>query len=416
MLKTIKKCACLTLACALLLLSGCAKNEPAGSDTAMKTLAEIRAEKENISELAEKFGNLDLSDAEIYVPDVDALGGFTINVDLPVEEYREALYKAANAVVGQDPVEAEMRSLHIESVEFRPYTEIKDEFNTADYLDLQWKSPKIAMGVEFWGVLYLMFLDFDNVPISKIGNYKDLISLDAIATYDLLSGEPAGDVYTLQGGEISVNDAVEQMCAQYRAMPFYISELDVVPSFARVCELGESGDRHAISAYCLYEYGGVRLDHHSYSIDLEFPIDAEHYDYIRDDRTLRMSMARSTQIDQLSYAPIGKLAPTDESCGEFVSLESFLSAMSEKLTGNSKFKIDTVELLYGIDRVYPDGFDDLPQEKKSSTCPLGIKSRPLWVAYISHTGIQDAPTMCVWADALTGEMKLYRGQESGEIL
>lgn len=401
----------IAITAALLLLTGCAKNEPAGSE--MKTLAEIRAEKENISELAEKFGNLDLSGTEIYVPDVDALGGFTINVDLPVEEYREALYKAANAVVGQDPVEAEMRSWHLESYERRPYTEIKDEFNTTDYLDLQWKSPKIAMSVEFWGVLYLMFLDFDNVPISKIGNYKDLISLDAIAKYDLLSGAPADDVYTLQGGEISVNDAVEQMCAQYRAMPFYISELDVVPSFVRVCELG---DKHAISAYCLYEYGGVRLDHHSYSIDLEFPIDAEHYDYIRDDRTLRMSMARSTQIDQLSYAPIGKLAPTDESYGEFVSLESFLSAMSEKLTGNSKFKIDTVELLYGIDRIYPEGFDDLPQEKKGVTRPLAMKSRPLWVAYISRTGIQDAPTMCVWADALTGEMKLYRGQESGEIL
>lgn len=393
------------------LLAGCARNEPSGSE--MKSLAEIRAEKENISELTEKFGNLDLSDAEIYVPDVDALGGFTISADLTVEEYREALYKAANAIVGQDPVEAEMRSLHFESFEFRPYTEIKDELNRTDYLGIQWKSPKITLGVEFRGSLYLMYLDFDNAPISKIGNYEDLFSQEAIATYDLRAGELADDVYTLQGGEISVNDAVEQMCAQYREMPFYISELDVVPSFARVCELG---DRHAISAYCFYEYNGVRLDHHSYSSDLELPKDAEHYDHIRNNLTLRMSMARSTQIDQLSYAPIGKLAPTDESYGELVSLESFLSAMSEKLTGNSRFKIDSVELLYGIDRIYPDGFDDLPWEKKSVTCPLGTKSRPLWVAYISHTGIQDAKHICVREDALTGEMKLYDGQETGEIL
>lgn len=407
----MKKIIAITAALLLISMAGCAKNEPSGSE--MKTLAEIRAEKENISELAEKFGNLDLSGTEIYVPDVDALGGFTINVDLPVEEYRETLYKAANAVVGQDPVEAEMRCYHPESFDFRPYTEIKDELNKTDYLGIQWKSPKIGLGVEFWGALYLQFFDFDNAPVSKIGNYEDLISHKAIATYYFQSGESADEVYTLQGGELSVNDAVEQMCAQYREMPFYIGELDVVPSFARVCELG---DRHAISTYCLYEYNGVRLDHHTYGNDLELPRDAEHYDFIRDSWTLTMSMARSTQIDQLSYAPIGKLAPTDESYGELVSLESFLSAMSEKLTGNSKFKIDTVELLYGIDRVYPDRFDDLPLEKKSVTCPLATKSRPLWVAYISSTGIQDAKHICVWADALTGEMKLYDGQEKGEIL
>ncbi|MDE6732954.1 MAG: hypothetical protein K2J77_08770, partial [Oscillospiraceae bacterium] len=70
-----KKIVCLALTAALLLLSGCAKNEPSGLE--MKTLAEIRAEKENIVEIAKKYDNLDLSKTYFYVPDVDKIENFS---------------------------------------------------------------------------------------------------------------------------------------------------------------------------------------------------------------------------------------------------------------------------------------------------------------------------------------------------
>ncbi|MDE6732702.1 MAG: hypothetical protein K2J77_07490 [Oscillospiraceae bacterium] len=403
----LRKIICLTLTAALLLLSGCAKNETSGSE--MKTLAEIRAEKENVSELAEKCPNLNLTNTYFYVPEVDKLGGFTVDLTAPVEEREKLLFDTAEWLVGGTPDESELYYWNSREFKRIPYAECKDDPNRADYFSIDYRSDKIDMGIELWGSIYFIFKDYEDVPMTDTGNYNWIFSVQdtPVKKYDLIAGENADEVFELQGGEISVKDAVEIMKSELEISPFHLDGLKLHPKQASVYKLG---GKYAVNTVFYYEYNGVLLDHHYYSTNLE----TDEYDFIKDYLTEDTSMARNDRIDQLFYARLGKFKPTDESFDKFISLERFLSMMSEKLTGNSRFTIDSVELLYGVERIYPEGFEAITKDEKVATHPSGLRSRPIWVAYLSQTGIQDAKQMCVWADALTGELKLYYGQEASE--
>ena len=153
------------------------------------------------------------------------------------------------------------------------------------------------------------------------------------------------------------------------------------------------------------------LDHHFYSTDLE----TDEYDFIKYHMTESVSMARNNRIDQLYSSQLGTFRPTEDSFDNFISLEDFLIMMSEKLTGRgNKFKVDSVELLYGLDRIYTEGFDAMTKDEKIASPPLGMKSHPMWVAYIPQTGIHEAELICVSADAITGELKLHSAHEAFE--
>lgn len=401
----LKKAICLTLAAALLLLAGCASNAPSGSK--MKTLAEIRDEKENVQKIAEKYNNLDLSNTRFYVPDVDKLGGFTVDLSASVEEKNQVLFDAVERIVGETPNDSELRCWNTPTFDWMPYSEAKNLPDKSALRSLQYRSDKVTMTVEYWGCISYDFIDYENVPITDMGNYDYLFYEPLIKKYDLLAGDPADDVYELQGGEISVKDAVGLMQSELEASPFCMIGPQLVPTRASVHKLGE---KYAIDAVFYYKYNDVLLDHHDYAINLE----TDEHDYFKDKITVDIAMARNNQIDQLSFARLGEFKSTDESYDRFISLESFLSMMSEKLTGNSKFTIDSVELLYGVERIYPEGYEAMTMEEKSGIDPLGFKSRPIWVAYIPHSGIQQAEQMCVRADAITGELGLFWGSEAWE--
>lgn len=404
----LKEIICPALTAALMLLAGCAgSNEPSGVE--MKTLAEIREEKENISEIDEKYNNIDLSKTYFYVPEADALGGFSVDLNVPIDDFNNTLFKAAEALVGETPKDSELRCWNSPTFEWIPYSDCKNAPDKDDLFSIQYRSDKIILGIEYWGSIYYQFIDYNDFPMTDRGNYEWIFRVQdtPVKEYDFLGGQNAEEVYELQGGEISVKDAVGLMKSELEEMPFYLEGLELVPKKASVYKLGE---KYAVNAVFYYEYNGVLLDHHYYSDNIE----TDEYDFIKDDLSADVSMARNNQIDQLYSARLGTIKPTDESYDEFVSLESFISMMSEKLTGNSKFVIDSVELLYGVDRIYPEGFSSMTKDEKVAAKPLGLSIRPIWVAYISQTGIQDAKRMCVWADAVTGELKLYRGDEVSE--
>lgn len=403
----LKKTVCLILTAALLFLTGCASDKP--SDLETKSLAEIREEKENVAELAKKFDNLDLSNTVFYVPEADKLGGFTIDQTATVEERNQVLFGAAERLVGETPKDDELRCYNATAFEWISYPESKNVPDEDDLSSIQYRTDKVIIGVEYWGGIYFYFIDYDDVPMTDMGNYLNIFQAPQVAKFDLMSGENADEVYELQGGEISVQEAAEFMQSWFEDFPFKVDGLRLVPRAASVHKLGE---KCAITTMFYYEYNGVLLDHHHYATNLE----TDEYDYFKDRLTEDISMARNDQVDQLRYGKLGDFKPTDESYEEFISLESFLSMMSEKLTGNSKFAIDSVELLYGVERTYPEGFEalDVEEKKEAHLHPLGYRSRPIWVAYISHSGLQEAEQMCVWADAVTGELGLFWGGEESE--
>ena len=403
-----KKIICIALSA--LLLGGCANSvsDSESQSSGMKTLSEIRSEAENISAIAAKFGNLDLSDTFFYIPDVDELGGFTVDHTAPVEEREKLLFDTAEWLTGNIPDDSELsyQAPSWSGGGIIPYAQCKDDPKRAEYFVLRYDTDQIDLGVELYGSIYFLFKDYDNVPISDHGSFMWIQSgLDRIGTFDLLAGENANASFELQGGEISVADAVGLMSSELEASPFYINGPKLLPRRANVFKLGE---RYAVNTVFYYEYKGVLLDHHFYSTDLE----TDEYDFIKYHMTESVSMARNDRIDQLYSSQLGVFKPTEDSFDKFISLEDFLVLMSEKLTGRgNKFKVDSVELLYGLDRIYTEGFESMTKDEKVAAPPLGMKSHPMWVAYIPQTGIHEAEQICVSADAITGELKLHSASE-----
>lgn len=412
-----KKIICAALSA--LLLTGCTgctgsagSADPADS-SGLKKIAEIRAETENISVLDAKFDNLDLSETFFYVPDVDELGGFSIAFEGSADDKEKLFFDTVERLTGEAPDESGL-SYFSRSFETIPYAEGKDDPKRDEKnYSVGFENGKIYAVLEFWNKILdigFLFRDYDSVPMTDSGSYEWLFGVQdkPVREYDLRAGENAEAPFELQGGEITVADAVGLMKSELEALPFHIDGLTLLPSRARVFGLGE---RYAVNALYFYEYNGVILDYHTYGYDLE----SGEYDRTKTDLFIDTSMARNDRIDQLYYTRFGTLTPTDESYDEFVSLERFLSMTSEKLTGRGRsFKIDTVELLYGLDTVLPEEYYTAATEEEKTALgqmPLAIVSRPMWVAYLSHTGIHEAEQMCVSADAVTGELKLHGSSE-----
>lgn len=404
----LKKTVCLTLTAALLLFSGCASS--AGNKTSggveMKTLTEIRAEKENIQNIAKKHDNLNLSETYFYVPDVDKIENFSILLGAPIEDKEKLLLETADWVMACSSDENDILYFSYDSEYNRvytPYSDCKNDPRRGDYYGLFCRNDKLDVSINIPGNwLYTANNAVDDLVSTSRSTPRFIDNQDPAEEYDHLAGDTADARVELQDGEMLVSDAVKILESNFENSPLNIDVLKLVPRKTGVYNVGE---KFGVWTDFLQEYNGVLLDYHIYGNNLATGIDEEEKERIM----IGMAMVWKNQTDQLYGAEIiTEVKPSGDSFEEFVSLESFVSTMSEKLTGRSQFVIDTIELLYEVDRVFPDNYWDLSDEEKAMFPITGYSCHPMWVAYLSKSGISDAPQMCVTADAVTGEFNLYR--------
>lgn len=411
----LKKTICSALAVSALLLVGCSNSysdsvaggisggKPYGFE--MKSLAEIRSETENVSTLAGKFNNLDLSETFIYVPDVDKIDGFSLVFDSSTEDKKKLLLDTAEWLMDETGDDDNLSYLPPHSVDEVPFAEYLSTSRRDEGGFMYYRSDKLYMGINIGGNYTFAannaadnFFDTTDRPPHWIDNQEP------VKNYDLFSEENMGTCLELQDGKMTVSEAVDFLRSDFENSPLNIDELKVMPYKAGIYKVGE---KYGISVGFSYEYNGVLLDYHNYVNDVE----TGKYDFLKKHLNFDISMVWKNRTDQLYGTKICTVKSTGESCDEFISFEGFLSIISEKLTGNSKFTLDTVELLNGLAGVYPDEFYTAADEEKPSFHLLSITSHPTWVAYISNSGIAEAPTLCVVMDATTGEVNVYRSYQ-----
>ncbi len=392
----------IAITAALLLLGGCAKNEPAGSE--MKTLAEIREEKKNVQKIAEKYDNLDLSNTYIYVPEVDKIENFSIVFGAPIEAKEKLLLETANWVIPGSSDENDILYFSYDSENNRvytPYPDCKNDSRRGDNYGLFCRNDKLDVSINIPGNwLYTANNAVDDLVSTSKGTPRFIDNQDPAEEYNHLAGNIADARVELQDGEIIVSDAVNFLQSNFENSPLNVDELKLVPRKTGVYNVGE---KYGVWTDFLQEYNGVLLDYHIYGNNLETGIDEEEKVRIM----IGMATVWKNQTDQLYGAHIiTEVKPSGDSFEKFVSLESFISTVSEKLTGRSKFVIDTVELLYEVDNILPDNYWELPSEERAMLPHTGRFCHPMWVAYISQSGIADTPQMCVTMDAITEEVNL----------
>lgn len=408
-----KKIICFALVISMVFLTGCNSGGNTGSsqkgsesmseNSEMKSLSEIRSETANIADFDSRFDNLDLSNTRFYVPDVDKIEDFSIVFDASTDEKEKLLLDTAEWMINE-PADENDLIYYSYDYKYFPYAECKDSPKRGENYCLFCRNDKLNSGINLGGsFIYIANNAVDELVSTSTSTPRYINDQKPIEEYDLLTGGSVEKSFELQDGEIKVSDAVDFLKSDFESSPLCIDGLNVLPRRAGVYNVGE---KNGIHADFLFEHNGVVLDYHIYINDLE----SDDYNSIRPITRISFdsAMVWKNQTDQLYGVPIcAKLKPTGESFDEFVSLEHFLSMMSEKLTGKREFKIDSIELLYGVNYIFPEGYSSLPFEERVKAHISGYKAHPIWVAYLSHTGIQESEQMCVTADAVTGELKLY---------
>lgn len=404
-----KKIISFALVISMVFLTGCNNDGNTGSsqkgseNSVMKSLSEIRSETENIADFDSRFDNLNLSNTRFYVPDVDKIEDFSIVFDASIDEKEKLLLDTAEWMMNEPADENDLIYYSYE-YEYISYAECKDSPKRDENYGLFCRNDKLNSGINLGGsYIYIANNAVDELVSTSVNTPRFINGQEPIEEYDLLAGGSVEKSFELQDGEIKVSDAVDFLKSDFESSPLCIDGLNVFPRRAGVYTVGE---KTGIHADFFFEYNGVMLDYHIYTKDLES--DEYNNSLSRTGINFDSAMVWKNQTDQLYGVPVcAKLKPTGESFDEFVSLEHFLSMTSEKLTGKSEFSIDSVELLYGVNYIFPEGYSSLPFEEKVRAHMPGYKAHPIWVAYLSHTGIQESEQMCVTADAVTGELKLY---------
>lgn len=403
----LKKTICpILITTSMLFAAGCgneADNSAKRDD--LKPLAEIRAETKKISELDERFENLDLSKTYFYVPEVDEISGFSLVYDISTSEREKLLLDTAEWFENEAADENNMIYRPVEGEDI-PFSECKNDPDRGENYFLYYKNESVNLGINIGGnYIYAANNEVDKFPSRIESTPRPITGNQNSPTkeYKLLEGEGTDISVEVQDGEVKITDAVEFMKTKLENSPLNINELKLVPNCAGTYKVGE---KFGINVVYSYEYNGVLLDYHTYAKDL---LDEnKKYDPGKAHAYFDASMVWVNSLDQLYGAVICSVNPTEKIDKSFVPLEDFLAAASEKLTGRSSFTIDSVELVYGLDRIFPEEYytASTPEEKFGIN-PLRLDARPMWVAYLSSTGIANAPQICVSMDAVTGELQMH---------
>lgn len=404
----LKKITCLILiATSTLMLVSCNNaGDSHANNVKFSSLAEIRLESDEISKLDKKFENLDLSNTFFYVPDVDEIAGFSILYDISIDEKEKYLMDTAEWFGEGSADENNMiyRPLYGDDVLF---SECKNDPNRGNNYFLYYKNEQVDLGLNIGGnYIYAANRLVDKFPSrnESTPHFIDTNQDQPKEEYNLLMGETDDSIVTeVQDGEEKITDAVGFMKEELENSPLKITGLEFVPNRARIYNVGE---KTGINIVYSYEYNSVLLDYHTYGKDLES--ETKKSDEKKANMKLDTSMVWKNSLDQLYGADICKVKSTETTNKSFVSLESFLAMISEKLTGRSSFGIDSVELVYGLDRIFPEEYyAATTPEERFGIYPVRLDAHPMWVAYLSSTGIANAPQMCISTDAVTGELQMH---------
>lgn len=244
----LKKTVCLGLTAALLLISmaGCAKNEPSGSE--MKTLAEIRKEKENVRKIAEKFDNLDISNTYFYVPQVDKIENFSILFGAPIEDKEKLVVEIANWIMPGSSDENDIIYCTVDDdynyYIFTPYSDCKNDPQRGDSYRLICQNDKLEVSINLFGSwLFAGNNAVDDLVSTSIGTPRFIDGQDPAEEYNHLVGDASDALVELQDEKILVSDAVEFLQSNFENSPLNIDELKLVP---RKTEVYKVGDKYGV--------------------------------------------------------------------------------------------------------------------------------------------------------------------------
>ena len=383
----------------LVLLAACEQGGDAQRSDKYLSLEEIRAETETLPDFDTKYQNLDLSETSVYIPDVDAINNFSLFPVYPNADEREALLLEAAQKFGREDADENNIIYQSFTSEYFPYSEVKGDPDRDDYYFIKYQTDNLDLGINIGGN-YLYARRTEIAEIAEWENSDYWIEYGKLKnTYDLRKEIPDISV-TLQDGEQSLAEIVENMMGTLpNGMPYYTNDdLKLRPFEANVYALGD-GSGVDVSFY--YEYEGVPLDHGRYMSNLET-------DEVSMRRGLypEASAAWNDSVDELYGAYIYKAVPSGESNDKFISLGDFIAILSEKLTGNTRFNVESIELSYGLTGIYPDEFYSTEGAMLGDYMPVELVAEPVWIGYIPQTGIADTPHIRVVVNAVTGDIEV----------
>ncbi len=392
--------------CALVLAvtaAACKSSEPVDGGNKPATLYEIRSERDNISKIGAKYENLNLSNAELYIPDVNEITNFEFTpIELSADEREVLLLEAAEVFSGEKADKSRLSYLGFKG-ETYTFDEVKNNPERSDNYFVKYITDNYDLGINIGG----NYLYGRKTEISEIAQWEDSdywIEFGTPAESYRLSAEIPDVEIPLADGTQSLADTLVTMTDTLRnKMPYFRSDkLMLVPEKAQTYKVG---DNLGVKVSYRYEYDGVAIDSYFrgsyYNADNGKP----------DDKTgihCEASAVWTNSIDELYSAYNYGIQPLSEVNSEFVSLDSFLASLSNKLTGNSEFKIEYIGLVYGLERVFPDDFYANPEAKMWEYEPIKIIAKPHWIAYIPNTGIAETPCIRAVADGITGEIEILK--------
>ena len=383
-------------------LSGCGQDTDLQRSDELLTLGEIRAQADDISAIDEKYQNIDMSEAGIYIPNADKISNFSLIPHSLNADEREKLLLDAAELFGEAQPDKNNIVYQNELSEYFPYSEVKGDPSRDDYYFVKYLTDEIELGINIGGnYLYARKLDIAEIAAWENNDYwLDRGTLKEV--YDLRSEIPDMAV-SLQDGEQSLSQIVNNLTQSIQGRtPYYQNEkLKLCPFDAQIYALGEKA---GVNVSFYYEYEGIPID--NYFRGYGFNIQTDEYDSMRDKLFFEASTVWTASVDEIYGAHMYDVEPSEESNDKFIGLDSFIKLMSEKLTGNSKFTVESVELSYGLTGIYPDEFYADEDAKIWEYQPVKLAAEPVWIAYIPNTGMAETPRMRIVVNAVTGEMEI----------
>lgn len=384
-------------------LTACGNMEKSVSNSP-KTLNEIRAEAEKQIELDARYENLDLSQTVFFVPNVDKINNFSlVPVALSVEEREAKLLEVAEIIGGEktDIKNIVYTTLELEQI---PYSTAKNDTKRGEYYFVKYLTDELDAGINIGGnYIYARKKEIARIAGGENEDYWVDRTGNPAKTYNLRKSMPEATV-SLLNGEQKISEIAELMTNRLSEMPFFrIDGLNLCADEAQIYSLGE---KSAVNISFFYEYKGVPIDNYfrGYGMNIETGV----YDSLRTSLKCEASAAWTNSIDELYGAHLYTVEETQTSSDRFIGLETFLAMISDKLTGNSKFKVDSVEFVYGVERVLPEGFYKTPDAKPFEYTPIRFDAKPVWIAYIAKSGIAETPHIRIVMDAVSGELELLK--------